>query len=49
VERIDYGWPSIVFQPKELAKAFVGSRAWRTPEALGPAERGDENGQRTTG
>lgn len=32
-------WPSIVFQPKELAKAFVGSRAWRTPEELGPSER----------
>lgn len=34
-------WPSIVFQPRELARAFVGSRAWRTPPPLGPGERVD--------
>ena len=32
-------WPSIVFQPAELAKAFVGSKAWRTPEALRVSDR----------
>lgn len=34
-------WPSIVFQPAELAKAFVGSRAWRTAPPLPAAERVD--------
>ncbi|MFN0006584.1 MAG: radical SAM/SPASM domain-containing protein [Planctomycetota bacterium] len=34
-------WPSIVFQPKELAKAFLGSRAWKTPEPLGNGNRPD--------
>ncbi|MEZ5366756.1 MAG: radical SAM protein [Bryobacterales bacterium] len=27
-------WPSVVFQPIALARAFVGSRAWRKPEPL---------------
>jgi len=31
-------WPSIVFQPAQLARAVVGSRAWRKPR---PPSRGD--------
>ncbi len=34
-------WPSIVFQPTQLARAFIGSKAWHTPEPLGPGERVD--------
>jgi MoaA/NifB/PqqE/SkfB family radical SAM enzyme len=34
-------WPSIVFQPAELAKAYVGAKAWRAPELLKPGERVD--------
>ncbi len=29
-------WPSIVFQPASLARAMVGSRAWRGPTAPAP-------------
>ncbi len=32
-------WPSIVFQPGQLASAFVGARAWRTAQPLAPHER----------
>ncbi len=32
-------WPSIVFQPTHLARAFAGARAWRTPEPLPLEER----------
>ena len=34
-------WPSIVFQPKPLAQAMWGSKAWRTRPPLGPDERVD--------
>ncbi len=34
-------WPSIVFQPKELTKAFLGSKAWRQAEPLPESERVD--------
>ncbi len=32
-------WPSITYQPAQLAKALIGSRAWAKSEALGEAER----------
>ena len=32
-------WPSITYQPLQLAKALVGSRAWAKSEVLGEAER----------
>ena len=32
-------WPSITYQPTQLAKALIGSRAWAKSEALGEAER----------
>ncbi|HXM20918.1 MAG TPA: radical SAM protein [Terriglobales bacterium] len=32
-------WPSITYQPVQLAKALVGSRAWEKTEALDDAER----------
>lgn len=34
-------WPSLVFQPGPLAKAFVGSRAWRRAAPLSAGERGE--------
>ncbi len=34
-------WPSIVFQPWQLAKAFVRSRAWRRAPPLPPSGRED--------
>jgi MoaA/NifB/PqqE/SkfB family radical SAM enzyme len=34
-------WPSIVFQPGQLARAVIGARAWRTPRPLTAAERVD--------
>lgn len=34
-------WPSIVFQPSELAKALVGAKAWRAAEPLAAGERVD--------
>ncbi|MCB9882517.1 MAG: radical SAM protein [Planctomycetes bacterium] len=34
-------WPSIVFQPNQLRKAFFGSKAWRRHEPLPKAERVD--------
>src|SRR5208337_4872201 len=30
-------WPSITYQPVQLAKALIGSRAWAKSEALGEA------------
>lgn len=39
-------WPSIVFQPAELAKAFVGARAWRHAPPLHPGERVDPTNPR---
>ena len=42
-------WPSIVYQPKELAKAFVGSRAWRQPPPLAEGERIDPEGGSSEG
>lgn len=32
-------WPSIVYQPTSLAKAFVGAKVWRTVEPLRPEEK----------
>jgi hypothetical protein len=32
-------WPSVTFQPLELARAVVGARVWRRPEALAEGER----------
>jgi len=32
-------WPSITYQPVQLAKALIGSRAWAKAEHLGDAER----------
>lgn len=32
-------WPSINYQPIQLAKALLGSRPWEKPEALGEDER----------
>jgi AdoMet-dependent heme synthase len=34
-------WPSIVFQPVELAKSMIGARVWERAAPLGPAERAD--------
>lgn len=34
-------WPSIVFQPKELAKAYVGAKAWQESQPLAPGEKVD--------
>lgn len=34
-------WPSIVYQPAELAKSLVGAKVWRTPEPLRADERVD--------
>ena len=34
-------WPSIVFQPDELAKAWTGSKAWKRVTPLEPEERID--------
>ncbi len=32
-------WPSIVFQPWQLARALIGARAWRRAPPLAPGER----------
>lgn len=34
-------WPSIVFDPKSLASAMVGARAWKSASPLPPEERVD--------
>jgi MoaA/NifB/PqqE/SkfB family radical SAM enzyme len=34
-------WPSIVFQPLELAKSMIGARVWRHATPLPPGERVD--------
>lgn len=34
-------WPSIVFQPSQLGKAFVSAKAWREADPLRPGERVD--------
>jgi MoaA/NifB/PqqE/SkfB family radical SAM enzyme len=34
-------WPSIVFQPAQLARSLVGARAWQGVTPLSPAERAD--------
>jgi MoaA/NifB/PqqE/SkfB family radical SAM enzyme len=34
-------WPSITFQPMQLARAMVGARVWRKPASLSPEERVD--------
>jgi MoaA/NifB/PqqE/SkfB family radical SAM enzyme len=39
-------WPSVVFQPAQLTKAWLGSRAWRRDAPMAAAERvvvGDPN------
>jgi hypothetical protein len=32
-------WPSIVFQPAQLAKTMVGARVWESVTPLTPEER----------
>jgi MoaA/NifB/PqqE/SkfB family radical SAM enzyme len=34
-------WPSIVFQPVELAKSMIGAKVWERPAPLDPSERVD--------
>jgi MoaA/NifB/PqqE/SkfB family radical SAM enzyme len=34
-------WPSITFQPQQLARALVGSRVWQRPKSLPQNERAD--------
>jgi hypothetical protein len=34
-------WPSITFQPRQLAKAVVGSKVWQKPTDLSASERAD--------
>ena len=34
-------WPSITFQPVQLAKAMVGAKVWQKPEPLPVGERAD--------
>jgi hypothetical protein len=34
-------WPSIVFNPLQLAKSMVGARVWQRAERLRPEERAD--------
>ena len=34
-------WPSIVFQPKQLAKSMLGAKVWQRAEALPDGERED--------
>ncbi|MCA9321620.1 MAG: radical SAM protein [Planctomycetes bacterium] len=31
-------WPSIIFRPQSLTKAYVGARAWKKPQPLGNDE-----------
>ncbi len=32
-------WPSVTFQPAQLARAAIGAKVWRQPRPLGPDER----------
>ena len=34
-------WPSIVFQPAQLAKSMIGAKVWQRTEPLGAHERVD--------
>jgi MoaA/NifB/PqqE/SkfB family radical SAM enzyme len=34
-------WPSIVFNPPQLAKSMIGARVWRRAARLAPGERAD--------
>ena len=34
-------WPSIVFQPAQLAKSMIGAKVWQSAEPLGENERAD--------
>lgn len=34
-------WPSITFQPVQLAKAMIGAKVWQTPDPLPVGERAD--------
>lgn len=34
-------WPSITFQPLQLARAMIGAKVWRRPASLPPEERLD--------
>lgn len=38
-------WPSITFQPVQLARAMVGAKVWRKPAALPPEEPADPQPQ----
>jgi MoaA/NifB/PqqE/SkfB family radical SAM enzyme len=37
-------WPSVVYQPVQLAKALIGSRPWRKPDPLQDEDRVDWTG-----
>ena len=34
-------WPSITFQPAQLARAMAGAKVWRNPKPLAREERAD--------
>jgi hypothetical protein len=34
-------WPSIIFQPAQLAKSMIGARVWEKVTPLGDSERAD--------
>lgn len=36
-------WPSITYQPLQLARAMVGGRVWQRPAPLSPADRPQES------
>jgi len=37
-------WPSVVFQPVQLARGLVAGNVWSKPAALAPADRADYTG-----
>ena len=37
-------WPSVTYQPAQLAKAMIGARVWRRPAPLADDERADWQG-----
>jgi len=39
-------WPSITFQPAQLARAMVGAKVWNRPAPLASGERADYEGSR---
>ena len=41
-------WPSITFQPVQLARAMVQAKVWQTPEPLESGERAEWKGHTGT-